>query len=145
VNLYRHSVGETVTLTVLRGEKKHYFQPKVSERSNDPDRFADMVRPAQNEIRQLGILAIDLDDKTATMIPGLRKRTGIVVAATSLESPAFQSVGLFPGDVIYSVNGAPVARLSELRETIATMQKGDTAVLHIQRRGALVYVPMEIQ
>ena len=33
----------------------------------------------------------------------------------------------------------------ELREAIASLQMGDTAVLHIQRQGALVYVPLEIQ
>ncbi len=145
VNIYRHSVGETVKLSVLRGEKKLDFQAKVSERSNDPDRFADMVRPGENDISQLGILAIELNDNIAAMLPGLRKKTGIVVAATSLDSPAFQSLGLFPGDVIFSINGAPVDRLSELREAVSALQKGDTVVLHIQRQGALVYVPLEIQ
>ncbi len=145
VNIYRHSVGETVKLSVLRGEKTLYFQTKVSERTNDPDRFADMVRPGENDIRRLGILGIELNDNIAAMLPGLRKKTGIVVAAISLDSPAFQTVGLFPGDVIFSINGEPVDRLSELREAVSALQKGDTAVLHIQRQGALVYVPMEIQ
>ncbi len=104
VNLYRHAVGETVDLQVLRGTQKLTFRVPISESTTDPNRFADMVRPEDNLIQELGILVIELDQRVMMLLPGLRTRTGVVVAARSVETPMIETLGLLPGDVIFGIN-----------------------------------------
>lgn len=137
VNLYRHAVGETVNLEVLRGTETLRFQVPISERTDDPNRFAGMVRPEDNLIPQLGILAVELDRRVRILLPGLRSRDGVVVAARSVDAPMIETSGFLPGDVIFAVNQTPIRNLSDLRG-------GDTAVFHLERRRELVYVPVEI-
>ena len=63
---------------------------KVIERSDDPQRFADMVDPEKNIIPQLGILVVEVDEKTQDLLPGLRHTYGLVIAAESSDSPVFR-------------------------------------------------------
>jgi serine protease Do len=144
VNLYRHTIGETVDLEVMRGTQKLTFRVPISEDRNGPDRFAGMVRPEDNLIRPLGILAIELDRRVRALLPGLRTRTGAVVAARSLEKPMIESVGLLPGDVIFAVNQQPIESLGDLRAAAEKLQPGEPVILHIERRWELMYVALEV-
>ncbi len=144
VNLYRHAVGETVDLQVLRGTQKLTFRVPISESTTDPNRFADMVRPEDNLIQELGILVIELDRRVMMLLPGLRTRTGVVVAARSVETPMIETLGLLPGDVIFAVNKTSVENIANLREVAATLQQGDTVVFQIERSMQLMYVPVEV-
>jgi serine protease Do len=145
VNLYRHSIGETVDIEVMRGSQKLTFRVPVSDDMNDPNRFASMVRPEDNLIQPLGILAIELDLRVQTLLPGLRTREGAVVAARSVESPMIESLGLLPGDVIFLLNQSPITGLSDLRAAAGKLQPGDTAVFHIERQRQLMYVAVRIE
>jgi serine protease Do len=145
VNLYRHSIGETVDIEVMRGSQKLTFRVPVSDDMNDPDRFAGMVRPEDNLIEPLGILAIELDMRVKILLPGLRTREGAVVAARSLESPMIESLGLLPGDVIFALNRTPITSLSDLRAAAGQLLPGDTAVLHIERQRQLMYVALRVE
>jgi serine protease Do len=145
VNLYRHSIGETVDIEVKRGSQKLTFRVPVSDDMNDPDRFAGMVRPEDNLIEPLGILAIELDMRVKILLPGLRTREGAVVAARSLESPMIESLGLLPGDVIFALNRTPVTSLSDLRAAAGQLLPGDTVVFHIERQRQLMYVALRIE
>jgi serine protease Do len=144
VNLYRHAVGETVDLEILRGTQKLTFRVPISDSTDDPNRFADMVRPEDNLIQELGILVIELDRRVMLLLPGLRTRQGVVVAARSVESPMIETIGLLPGDVIFSVNKTPIENIATLREMASTLQRGDTVVFQIERRMQLMYVPVEV-
>ena len=44
------------------------------------------------------------------------------------------------GDVIYAVNRKPVASLSELRARLGELKTGDAVVLHLDRRGELMFL-----
>jgi serine protease Do len=145
VNLYRHTVGETVDLEIMRGSQRLSFRVPVEDDTSDPDRFSDMVRPEDNLIRPLGILAIGLDPSVRVLLPGLRTREGVVVAARSVESPMIESIGLLPGDVIFTLNRTPITGLSDLRSEAAKLQRGDTVVFHIERKQQLMYVAMRIE
>jgi serine protease Do len=145
VNLYRHSIGETVDIEVMRRTQKLTFRVPVTDDMNDPDRFANMVHPEDNLIQPLGIVAIELDTRVKAVLPGLRTREGAVVAARSVESPMVESLGLLPGDVIFSLNSSPITSLSDLRAAAEDLQAGDTVVFHIERQRQLVYVAVRVE
>ena len=145
VNLYRRTVGESITLRVQRGAEVTDFEVKVVERPDDPDRFRDMVHPDRNLVDELGILGVDYERALASKLPRLRRRSGVVVAARSVETVSFQDSGLLPGDVIQAVNRLSVATLSELRASLARLRSGDPVVLQIDRQGRILFVSMVVE
>ncbi len=48
-----------------------------------------MVNPEDNLVTKLGILAIELNEKVADMLPELRHEYGLVVAARTAVPPVF--------------------------------------------------------
>jgi serine protease Do len=143
VNLYRRTVGEKVKIEVLRGDQKLGFEVEVIERDDDPQRFADLVNPEENIIAKLGILGVEISPKIALMLPDLRKKYGVVVAARAAGSPF--SAALSPGDVIYSVNGTPVTSLAALRQVLDRLKPNEPMVLQIEREGHLRYLDLELE
>ncbi len=144
VNLYIKRIGEQVALEVLRGDRRLTYKVRVTERPDDPDRLAELVTPGEHLVPRLGVLGLNLDDRVATLLGDLRKPAGVVVAATSFDSPAAQQGGFLAGDVIYSVNRRPVSSLADLRREVAALKSGDAVVLQVERNGELRYVAFTI-
>jgi serine protease Do len=88
VNLYPHTVGDTVILEVLRGTDRRKVPVVVVERPSDPARLADLVSPERNVVSRLGILGLDLDDSLLAMLGPLRATSSI--RSTSTRSPAWK-------------------------------------------------------
>ena len=141
VDLYRYKVGEKVSLEILRDKSRMMLSVPVTEREDDPQRFADMVDPAKNTIRRLGILGIDIDPTVAEMLPNLRKKYGVVVAARSGDSP-YTGDSLELGDVIYAVNTAPVTSVEALRMALDGVKESDPLVLQVERDGKLRFLTL---
>ncbi|MET0553843.1 MAG: trypsin-like peptidase domain-containing protein [Vicinamibacteria bacterium] len=139
VNVYRRVPGTRVGLEVLRGTEKRAFWVTVGERAGDPERFADRIDPKRNAIDRLGVMAIDLDDAVAAMLPGLRARAGVVVAAADARAAGT----LQPGDVVYAVNVELVKDVAGLRDALARLEPGAPVVLQVEREGGLRYVTVE--
>lgn len=144
VNLYKYSIGEQVNVEIVRGAERKVVQVEVAERPDDLDRFVDLVNPQENLIPKLGILGIDINRRIEEMLPGLRKRFGVLVAAISADTPIASDI-LRPGDVIYSINGTEVTSLSNLRTELDKLSAGDAVVLHIQRLRKMMYLPLELE
>jgi len=144
INLYRYAVGEKVTVEVLREGEKHSYEVSVVEREDDPQRFADLVDPAKNTVRRLGILGIDIDQTVAALLPGLRKQYGIVVAARTGDSP-YSGDALQPGDVIHSVNNIVVSSVVALRKVLDGLQESEPIVIQVERDGKLLFVTFEVE
>jgi serine protease Do len=142
VNVYGTPIGERVGLEVLRGEGRVEVSVVVLERDDDVNRFFPMVNPEENLIPRLGILAVDLTPQVAAMLPTLRMRSGVVVAARSPDA-SYGETELLPGDVIHEINDAPLNRLQELRRLMSEMPPGSSLVLQVERRGRLRYVALE--
>jgi serine protease Do len=140
VNLYPRAPGGSVTLEVQRGAARQTFVVPVVERPGDPARFADRVSSERNSVPRLGVLALDLDEVVAALLPGLRARAGAVVATAEGRSEADP---LQPGDVIYSVNQEPVPSVDKLREVLARLEPNAPAVLQVERNGELRFVVLE--
>jgi serine protease Do len=143
--IYRSPMKEKVTLQVLRGQDQLNIDVPVIDSVDDPQRFADMVNPEDNLVPKLGILAIGIDKSLAAMLPGLRNSYGVVVAAGSSATDLTSGTGLQPGDVIYSVNKAPVTTVEALRKKLDQFKPGDEVAMQIERSGRLMYVSIEIE
>jgi serine protease Do len=143
-DIFRSPMRQQVTLSILRDKKEMNIDVPVIDTVDDPQRFADMVNPEDNLIPRLGVLVIAIDKKLGELLPDLRNSYGLVVAAgstTDLESGA----GLQPGDVIYSLNSAPLATVDALKKKLAEFKPGSGIVLQIERSGHLMYVPLELE
>lgn len=139
INVYTRGVGEQVNLEVQRGERKVTVRVPVIERQNDAGRLSELVTP-ENAVRQLGVLALDLTDRIAEMLPPLRGSAGVVVATAAEAGPFSQQGRLFPGDVIYAVNGRPVKSVAELKTLLSGLKPGAPTVLQLEREGMLMYL-----
>jgi len=143
-NLYRYAMGDKVDIAVLRGAEKMTYSVAVAARDDDPQRFADLVDPSKNLVAKLGILGIDIDRKIAEMVPDLRKKYGVVVAAKGGESP-YSGDALKLGDVIHAVNTRPISSVAALRSALDALKDTDPLVLEVEREGKLAFVTMEIE
>lgn len=141
VNLYRKPIGQPVALEVVRGPQRLVLRVPVVERRDEAGQLRTLVTPEQNLIPRLGVLGLDLTPELAQMIPGVRAPRGMAVAAVAADAVA----GLEPGDVVYALNGAPVAGLAELRTTLAALPAGGVAVLHVGRRGQLRFLTVALE
>jgi serine protease Do len=141
VNLYRLNVGDIANITVMRNGANVTLHIPVTEHKNDPDRFADMITPA-NIITQLGIYGLSVDQNVANMLPDLRVSSGVVVAAKGANAEYF---GDRPnvGDVIHAVNSHPVTSIDELKQALGALKPDDPLVLQIERDAELAYLVLE--
>lgn len=142
VNLYQKPVGERVLMQVLRGPDTLEVSVEVVNRANDPGRFTDFVNAEKNLIPDLGILALDLDERLAAMFPNLRIQSGVVVAGRALDAP-FWNEGFIPGDIIHQINGVDVTSLAQFRNIVGQLAPLDPVVAQVERNGYLFYLPFE--
>jgi len=144
VNLYGHSIGDLVSLEVLRGSQKLTFRVRVIEREDDFGHLLEMVTPENSLVPKLGILGLDIDGQIAKILFPPRKLGGVLIAARSPGSPYWQAEFL-PGDVIYAINGKEVTSLANLRSRLAELQTGDPVVVQVQRQETLRFIAFEIE
>lgn len=144
VNFYTRGVGLPVNLEILRGDARLTARVAVVERPDAPERFAEFVRPEDHVVSRLGVLGLDLDERIARLLPLLRRREGVVVAAVSPAAPPSQQGSLKPGDVIYRVNRTEVKNLASLRAAVEAIKPGRALVLQIEREGRLMFVSFAV-
>src|SRR5579871_4781751 len=142
--IYRSPMKATVNLGIRRGADQLSIDIPVLDTVDDPTRFADLVNPEDNLVPRLGILAIGIDKKLGALLPDLRNAYGVVVAAGSITDVS-SGTGLQPGDVIYSVNGSPVATVEALKKKLDEFKPGDSVVMHVERASRLTYVTLELE
>jgi len=144
VNLYRHSIGDLVSLEVLRGSQKLTFRVRVIEREDDFGHLLEMVTPENSLVPKLGILGLDIDGQVAKILFPPRQLGGVLVAAHSPGSPYWEA-DFLPGDVIYAINGQEITSLASLRARLAELQTGDPVVVQVQRQETLRFIAFEIE
>ena len=135
--------SEKVQVTVLRGTTQQVFNVATIEEGQDVERLISLADPEKNLVPGLGILAVEIDKKTASMLRGLRDPFGIVVTARVTGS--IGDVPLVRGDVIRSLNSQPMTTLERLRAALKAIAPGRPFVLQVQRDSKLIYVPITLE
>jgi S1-C subfamily serine protease len=69
-------------------------------------------------------------------------RRGVIVVARAADSNIDTS--LAAGDVIHTINGAPVATMETLRAVLDQMKANSPVVLQIERGGKLMFVSIQL-
>lgn len=144
VNVYRHAPGDLISLEIVRDGQPQTVSVSVAERRDPLDGLSASVDPRQNLLPRLSVLALDLDRRIAEMVPVVRVSSGVVVAATVAGALDAADGGLAVGDVIFAVNRTPVNGLAALRALVDKLKPGDSVVLHLERRGALLYLAFTV-
>jgi serine protease Do len=143
VNLYRRLIGDVIALDVLRNGQTIRIAVAMDER-HDPFSGLKSADPRQSLVPRLGILGVDLDQRIAAMLPVLRVRNGVVVASTAARGIEAREGGLAAGDVVYAVNRQPVNGIADLRSALEQFKSGDSVVLHLERRGELLFLAFTV-
>jgi len=139
VNLYRHSVGDSATVTVLRGDQRLILRVPVIAREDDPTRIIDLIKSDRSLVAPLGVLVVAVDGGLAPVLPWLRQANGVLVVARSADASSVVS-GLEPGDVILAVNRNPVGTIDSLNKELSRVSSGAALVLQVNRMGSYRYV-----
>jgi serine protease Do len=142
VNIYRHP-GESVALELLRAGQKITRQVAVLERPKDPERLASLIQGDANQVPQLGVFAVDLDEKVTPILETTRKLSGAVVVMAAFSRS--NGDAFLPGDVIYEVNGNRIKGLEDLKAAAASLTSGQAVVVHIERLGQLQFLAFRIE
>ena len=144
VNLYRRLIGDVIALDVLRDGQTLKIAVAMTER-HDPFSSLESADPRRNLVPRLGILGVDLDQRIAAILPVLRVKSGVVVASTAARGIDARDGGLAAGDVVYAVNKKPIVSVGELRAALDQLKSGDSVVLHLERRGELMFLAFTVE
>ena len=144
INVYTRGIGQQIVVEVRRGERTLKVRVPVAERQNHTGRLAALIG-AQQAIRTLGVVALDLTPPIGEMLPPLRRTAGAVVAHVTPEAPYSQQGRLQPGDVIYALNGAAISSVDGLKNAAAALKPSAPAVLLIEREGTLLYLAFRVE
>ncbi len=144
VNVYNQPIGSTVALEVRRGLTRLNLAVPIVERDDDPGRLFEFVSPERDLIRELGVLAVQIDQRVAALLPWLRIQRGIVVVARSAGAGSPRE-GLQPGDAIHAINGRAIRTIADVRAAMTQMEAGDAVVFQVNRRGQGMFVEFEVE
>jgi len=134
--------GEKVKIEALRKNAKLTFEVPVQEEKHDIDGVLALATPEKNLVPEIGILGVEIDKRIAPMMPELRQKYGIIVAART--SGGGRDIPLLPSDVILSVNTVPTITLDGLRQALKRVARTDPVALQIEREGKLMYVTFSL-
>jgi serine protease Do len=140
--LFSYKIGSMAPIGVVRGGKEVTVEVKVTERPDDPQRFADMVSGPGNVVERLGIVGITINDDLKRALPELRIPSGVIVAART-PSALLMGEGPEPGDIIHAVNIMPIKDIAGLKQALKDLPAGGAIVVQVERDGALSYLVME--
>lgn len=137
--VFQRAPGDELHMKIQRGAERVSKAVVLADRQNDSSQLEDLANYDTALVRQLGILAVTLDEKVLDVLPSLRHTAGVAVAAVPAEYAGLNP-GLVAGDVIYSLNNKPLGSLEELRDSLKDKKSGDPIVFVVERFGQLIYV-----
>jgi serine protease Do len=139
--LTAHS-GKPLNLTVLRGKQNLALSVIPKEEENESDEVGELIASDGAQVPQLGIIGINVCDRSSKSLPDLRLTSGVYVAAWSNASGKRPSE-LLLGDVIHRVNGAVVNSSIDLVQQLHHAKRGDPIALWIERDHKMQYIAFE--
>jgi serine protease Do len=130
-----------VRLNVLRGAAPIELEVRTVERERPIDEMVQVASPEKHLVRQLGIVAVDVNDDIQQKLH-LRRARGVVVLARVADGPAPYN-GLVTGDTIYALDQTPIDSMETLRAALQETKGGEATVLQIEREARLKYLVFE--
>jgi serine protease Do len=143
VNLYGRSEGEKVKLEVLRGIERLTLHVEVMSIKEGSQSFVNMVNLESHLIPNLGILGLELEAELLSLLPPVRTKNGVLVAALIGKVISWEG-DLRTGDIIISVNNIPMYDFESLKKYTDEMAGGHICVVHLERAGQFKYVTLEV-
>ena len=137
--VFQRSPGDELSVEIQRGAERMVKKVAILDRKNEPSILEELASYDKALVRQLGILALPVDEKVTALLPNLRRLSGVAVAAVPAEFAGLNP-GLTTGDVIYELNKRHLASVDELRDALKSMKAGDPIALLVERQGQLIYV-----
>jgi len=101
-----------------------------------------IVSHGKVERGRIGVAIQDVNQSLAESF-GLKKTSGALVSSVEKGGPAAKA-GIEPGDIILAVNGKDISSSSDLPVIVATMTPGETAKLHIWRKGGSREITVQV-
>ena len=144
LSLYMKEASKTVTLQVLRGDKKLDVVVPVYEPKNEPDQLSELADPSKDLIPRLGIVGLTVSADVTSLLGDLRIPSGVVVASLVADQLAVDS-GLAVGDVIHSLKDTEITSVDNLRKAFNNLKPGEAATMQVERSGKLTYVSFEME
>ena len=134
----RTTPGTTVPVTVVRGVKEMTLNVKVEELdlAAEAGQSAEPVEASSPDAPVETGIGVSVEPITPTVMRQLRVpegRGGAVVSEVSPRSAAFQS--LLPGDIILSINGAPVSSVADVKTRLERARTGTLTRVLVWRQG----------
>jgi len=139
INVYARGAGERVKVDVRRAGQDVSVQVPVAERANNTARLEELVG-SHIVLPKLGLSVLDLTPAIAQLLPPLRRKAGAVVVRVAADAPFSQQGRLETGDVVYSLNGRPIASGADLRAASEALKPSTAVVLHVERDGIRMYL-----
>jgi len=142
--VFQRAPGDQLKMEIQRAKERMSTTVAIIERKNEPSQLEDLVNYDAALVRQLGILAMTVDEKVTAILPDLRRLSGVAVAAVPAEYAGLNP-GLLAGDAIYELNNQRIASLDELRDALKNKKSGDPIALLVERLGQLIYVTAALE
>jgi len=138
--LHKHP-GDHVSLEISRNSSKIAVDfPLVGAPPNSKGSLA-TTDIDENLVVKLGIVT-SAPKHEPTGLPSRESKSGVLVVAR-LQGTEVEPE-LAAGDVIRSVNAAPITSVAQLRAMIDSFKLGDAVALQVERKGKLMYVAFEM-
>jgi serine protease Do len=133
----RTHVGTRVNITVLRDKKEVPLIVTIAELKDE-----EAVAPAPERERNFGLTVQNISPEIAESL-GMKRAQGVVIIAVERGSPA-DDAGLRPADVILEIDRKTVRNLSDYRQAIAGVKKGQLCLFLVQRGETTSFVALRI-
>jgi serine protease Do len=140
---FQHVSGAPMKIVVLRGDRTLPFSVTPVEVEEPSDRLADLSDIVRSQIPSLGVMALTLDQHTASVLGPVRLASGAVVMARTVD-PRTTDLEIEPGDIIHELNGINIVSVEDLKSALATLKPGDPVAVHVERSGQWFYVTFDM-
>jgi serine protease Do len=134
-------IDAKATIKVLREGHEKELTAKVAELPETIQTAK--VSQEDREQALAGVAVQDLDRDTAQELGLKGKIQGVVVTEVEPDSGADRA-GLMPGDVIREINRQPVKSVRDYEKAAASIKKGESVLMLINRRGASLFLSAKV-
>lgn len=135
--------GKRSELTVIRDGSRRKLEAVIAERDEDGAVVASGSRARGGDADP--ILGLSVSELTPEIARSLRldRGGGVVIAEVQADGAAGRA-GVRAGDVLLEINRRPVRSISDYREAVRSITRGEMALLRLQRGASAIYLAVRI-